>query len=319
MYNCGTLIKFKVIIFLFILVLSFQVQTSFAQQLYSKAYGQKSNPALIYMHGGPRGNSTLFEGTTAAALAERGYYVIVYDRRGEGRSIDSSAKVTFNEACQDLNVLIKQYGLAKVNLLGHSFGGIVATLFAKTFPEKVERLILIGALFSQQESYDHILNTSLKIATQRKEEAMLKKISDIKTFDKRSAQYRKQTYEVASHYGLFKMPNPTVESKRLNALYESSDFSRSNIRNDQAPLLFYKNESRVNIDTKAILKSIVNKNIKLSAIYGLQDGVFSKKQLADLKNITGASGFYTIDNCSHYPFVDQQDKFLNCVVDIMKK
>lgn len=57
-----------------------------AQQLYSKAYGDPKNPAIIYLHGGPRGNATLFEGTTANALAERGFYVIVYDRRGEGRS-----------------------------------------------------------------------------------------------------------------------------------------------------------------------------------------------------------------------------------------
>jgi proline iminopeptidase len=271
------------------------------------------------MHGGPRGNSTLFEATTANALAKKGFYVIVYDRRGEGRSIDTDAKINFDEAFSDLNKLIGEYDLAKVNLLGHSFGGIVSTLYTDRFPQKVERLILIDALFSQQESYDHILTTSLKIATQEKDSTLLKKISYIKTLNKQSEHYRKQTYEVASHFGFFKMPRPTIESKKLTEEYENSDFFKSNIRNDKAPILFYQNESRVNIDTKPILKKIIQENIKLSAIYGLQDGIFSKRQMSDIKSIVGPANLYTIENCSHYPFVDQQEKFLQSVQEIMNK
>lgn len=97
-----------------------------------------------------------------------------------------------------------------------------------------------------------------------------------------------------------------------------SSFSKFNIRNDEAPILFYKNEKRVNIDTKSLLKEIIKKGVKLSAIYGLQDQIFSKKQLADMKGITGEANFYTIDNCSHYPFVDQQTKFLEKVDRIMR-
>lgn len=290
-----------------------------AQQLYSKAYGHKEDPAIIYLHGGPRGNATLFEATTAAELASKGFYVIVYDRRGEGRSADTGAKVTFKEAFSDLNNLINEYGLTKVSLLGHSFGGIVSTLYTDAFPEKVERLILVGALFSQQESYNHILSTSQKIATQNEDTTVLKKISKIKSLDKRSEQYRKQTYEVASHFGFFKMPKPTEESKTLNREYESSSFFKQNIRNDKAPLLFYENESRVNIDTKPILKGLKSKHIKLAAIYGMQDGIFSKKQLSEMQKITGPANFYAIENCSHYPFVDQQAKFLESVRDIMNK
>lgn len=315
----GPLRSVFVTLFVAIAILSINASVSLAQKIYSKAYGHKGDPAIIYLHGGPRGNSTLFEGTTATALAERGFYVIVYDRRGEGRSIDNDAKITFDEAFIDLNNLIKQYDLPKVTLLSHSFGGIVSTLFTDKFPEKVERLVLIGGLFSQQESYDHILTTSLKMAAQKGDSTMLKKIAYINSLSKQSEQYRKQTYEVASHFGFFKMPKPTDESKKLNDEYEKSSFSKANIRNDNAPVLFYKNESRVNIDTKPILKAIIQKKIKLSAIYGLQDGIFSKKQLSDMQNITGAAHFFAIENCSHYPFVDQQAKFLEIVEEIMGK
>lgn len=307
----------KIPFLLTLLVLSFQ--TSKAQQIYSKAYGDNKNLAIVYIHGGPRGNATLFEGTVAMDLAKQGFYVIVYDRRGEGRSADPAAKVTFPEAFDDLNALIKQYGLKKVNLLGHSFGGILATLYADAFAEKVDRLILVGALFAQQQTYDHILSTGTKLAAEKKDADIISKISAIRSLDKQSAQYRKQTYEVASHFGFFKMPFPTEESKSVNQQYENSNFSKANIRNDQAPLLFYKNESRVNIDTKPILKDILRKGVKVSAIYGLQDGIFSKKQVSDIRNLVSTKNFYPIENCSHYPFVDQRSEFLQTIGKIMNK
>ena len=309
------IIRFKILFLVNVLLIS--SQTSIAQKIYSKAYGNRDHPAIIYMHGGPRGNATLFEGTTAAVLSQKGFYVIVYDRRGEGRSADPNAKVTFSEAFADLNNIIKQYNFKKVSILGHSFGGLVSTLYVNAFPEKIERLILVGALFSQQESYDHILDTSLKIATEKSDTATLSKISYLKSIDKKSEQYRKQTYEVASHFGFFKMPAPTEESKRVSLGYENSVFSKSNIRNDNAPRLFYKNESLVNIDTKPIIKNILNKGVKISGIYGMQDGIFSKKQFSDMQNLIGVSNFYTIENCSHYPFVDQQGKFLQILEKVM--
>lgn len=291
----------------------------FAQTLYSKAYGDRKNPSLIFIHGGPRGNATLFEGTTAQKLADMGFFVIAYDRRGEGRSTDTSAKLTFKEAFDDLNQLIKQYGLKKVNLIGHSFGGIVSTLFTNQYPEKVERLILVSALFAQQESYNHILHTGAKKAIAQNDSASVNKIHYISTLDKRGAEYRLLTYQIAAHFGYFKMPKPTEESIRVNKEYEVGEFSRLNIRNDLAPILFYKNESRVNIDTKPILKGLPDKGVKLFAVYGADDGIFSPGQILDLEKIVGKNKFHIIRNCSHYPFVDQQSDFLRIIKNIMEK
>lgn len=294
------------------------LHSTFAQNLYTKAYGDRKNPPIIFIHGGPRGNATLFEGTTAQRLADLGFFVIVYDRRAEGRSADPAAKVTFTEAFDDLNQLIKQYGLKKVNLIGHSFGGIVSTLFTNQYPGKVERMILIGALFAQQESYDHILRTAAQQALAQNDSASVNKIKHIHTLDKNGAAYRQLTYEIASRFGYFKMPKPTDESIRVNQEYEHGKFSKVNIRNDQAPILFYKNESRVNINTKPILKGLSAKGVKLFAVYGANDGVFSPGQLSDLEKIVGKDKFYVIRNCSHYPFVDQQSEFLKSIKQIMK-
>lgn len=64
-----------------LILLLFISQLANAQSIYSKDYSNKNNPAIIFIHGGPSGNSNLFEATTAQKLTEKGYYVIVYDRR----------------------------------------------------------------------------------------------------------------------------------------------------------------------------------------------------------------------------------------------
>jgi proline iminopeptidase len=280
-----------------------------AQNLYIKTYGNKKDKTIIFIHGGPSGNATLFEGTTAQKLADLGFYVIAYDRRGEGRSKDTTATFTYDEAFRDLNSIYKKYNIKKATLLAHSFGGLVATLYTEKYPQNVSALVLVGALFSQQETYDHILN-SLKIS-HKGDSKTLNKIAYVERLNKNSAGYRKHCFDLASDDDYFKMPNPTKESKKLYANYEKGDFFKTNIRNKNAPLLFYQNEKQNNIDTRSSLKKIKAKGISIFAIYGKDDGIFSTTQINSIKNLVGENHFDLLNNCSHYLFVDQQKSFLS--------
>lgn len=298
----------QVILILFILFFS----AIEAQTIYSKDYGNKDNPPIIFIHGGPSGNATLFEGTTAEALANKGFYVIVYDRRGEGRSKDDNATMTFKESFDDLLQIYKTYNLKKANILGHSFGGIIATLFSNQYPQKVSSLTLAGALFSQQETYDHILKEAK--GKFKDDLSKLKQINDIENLNKNSAEYRKSCYDIASELNFFTMPDPTNKSQQLRSEYNAGDFYKNNYRNPNSPLKFYKNEAQNNLDNKDILKTIKKKGIPIFAIYGKNDGIFSEKQINDLRNITGEENFKLVGNGSHYLFVDQQDEFLQFIV-----
>lgn len=286
------------------------------QNLYSKAYGNEKNKAIIFIHGGPSGNATLFEGTTAQKLADQGFYVIAYDRRGEGRSTDPKANFTYEEAFQDLNSIYKKYHLKKAVLLSHSFGGLVATLYTNKYPQNVSALVLAGSLFSQQETYDHILSSIKKIHDY--DSKTLNKIAYIEKLDKHSAGYRKHCFELASDENYFKMPKPTKTSKKLYANYEAGKFYKANIRNKNAPLLFYKNEKQNNIDAKPVLKKIKIAGIAIYGIYGQDDGIFSSTQITSLKAITGEKHFAYLNNCSHYLFVDQQAFFLSNMKNWLK-
>ena len=295
------------------LALLFFILTTFfvnGRALYSKAYGNSDNPAIIFIHGGPSGNSTLFEATTAQPLADKGFYVIVYDRRGEGRSMDSAATFTYREAVTDLNEIYKTYHIGKATLIAHSFGGLVATLFTGNYPEKVNSLILAGALFSQQDTYNHIFKSVRQIYQIRNDTFMLKQVEEVERLNKNTAEYRKGCFDLAGKNDFFDMPTPTILSNKLRQEYMTGEFYTTNIRNNQAPVLFYKNEALNNIDTKPVLKRIRRKGVKLFAVYGQQDSIFSTQQLTDIRRIVDKGNFKIIDNCSHYLFVDQQQAFI---------
>lgn len=306
----------KKIFLLSLLSISFLVS---GQTLYIKTYGNKNDKPIIFVHGGPSGNATLFEGSnTAEELSKKGFFVIAYDRRGEGRSTDPNAKFTYAEAFQDLNAIYKKYHLKKATLLAHSFGGFVATLYAEKYPQNISALILAGALFSQQETYNHILDSVKKIYTKKNDLAKLDKVALIEKLNKNSAEYRKGCFELAGENNFFKIPHPTEESKKLYADYDASDFFKTNIRNKNAPLLFYQNEKKNNIDTRPSLKKIKAEGIPIYTIYGKEDGVFSTEQLSSIKNLAGKNHFALLENCSHYLFVDQQKEFLSHIEKWLK-
>ncbi len=147
-----------------------------AQSLYVQAYGDSLNPAVVFLHGGPGYNAATFEATTASALAASGFYVIVYDRRGEGRSSKLQAAFTFQETSDDLLQLCENFGLEKVAPLGHSFGGIVGTRFAQQHPEKVSALVLVSAPVDVQESFQHIIASCRSIYSEKNDTSQLKYI-----------------------------------------------------------------------------------------------------------------------------------------------
>lgn len=282
---------------------------TYAQQLYSKAYGNKADRPIVFVHGGPRGNSVQFEGTTAQQLADKGFYVIVYDRRGEGRSADANAKITYQEAFDDLKVLYKKYGLKKATVLGFSFGGLVAVQFAGKYPAMVQSLVLTSALIAQQKTYDHILSEAKKTYAKNPNAEQSAKLKAVEQLDRQTAEYRKGCFDLASSLGFFKVPHPSAEAQSIYRAYEAG-FSKNDVRNDQAPQIFYQNEPQKNIDVSPILQQLKSRKMPIYAIYGKQDGIFSAQQLNDLQKIIGTANFSYLDNASHYLYADQQTQFL---------
>ena len=283
----------------------------YANKIYSRTFGKSNDIPVIFLHGGPSNSSVYFEATTAQKLADQGFYVIIYDRRGEGRSADKDAKMNFREAVQDLTAIYRMYNLTKANLISFSFGGLVTAQFAQKFPEKVNSITLVSALTNQQEHYDTILRNVTAIYKSNHDNIRIKQVSDIEKMDKNSLDYRTACFKHASENGFFKLKNPNNLAKQIYSTYDSEPLITNYVKNEAAVPTFWKNEKLKNINIQPILINLKKSGIKIFALYGKQDGLYSQKTMDELEAITGKGHIKYLDNCSHTLFIDQQAQFIS--------
>jgi proline iminopeptidase len=98
--------------------------------------------ACFVLHGGPGLDHSYFK-PWLTPLAET-MQLIYVDHRGTGRSERVPLETcTIEQMADDLEELRKLLGIEKVSLLGNSFGGMWALVYATRYPERVSRLILV--------------------------------------------------------------------------------------------------------------------------------------------------------------------------------
>lgn len=137
--------------------------------MYARYFGDASRPPILFVHdsygdasvknadqakGGPSLNAMDFEYGMAQQLAMmgNGYFVVVYDQRGQGRSDDalSPNDYTYKNYSDDINAIIKEYNLQddkrdhKLTIIGHSHGGIIALKYDELNPGIAKKIILVN-------------------------------------------------------------------------------------------------------------------------------------------------------------------------------
>lgn len=68
--------------------------------------------------------------------------VIVFDKRGTGLSDPVGAAPTFEERMDDVRAVMDAVGSEQAALVGYSEGGVIAALFAATYPDRARALVL---------------------------------------------------------------------------------------------------------------------------------------------------------------------------------
>jgi pimeloyl-ACP methyl ester carboxylesterase len=101
-----------------------------------------SGPPIVLIHG--IGDSSATWDPVLPALARR-HLVIAPDLLGHGRSDKPRADYSVAAYANGVRDLLGVLGINRATLVGHSLGGGVAMQFAYQFPERTERLVLVGS------------------------------------------------------------------------------------------------------------------------------------------------------------------------------
>lgn len=109
------------------------------------APAQANGQVVLLLHG--KNFSGAYWKRTADALVAQGYRVILPDQIGFGKSSKlTDIQYSFELLAQNTARLLDSLGVARVSVVGHSMGGMLATRWATQYPGRTEKLVLVNPI-----------------------------------------------------------------------------------------------------------------------------------------------------------------------------
>jgi pimeloyl-ACP methyl ester carboxylesterase len=108
--------------------------------------GDASKPLLVLVHGAPgRWYSSINLFDDSLLLSH--YQILAFDRPGYGKSGSGHSVTSIEEQTEHLAVLIRHFNPTQqpVTVTGHSYGTAIAACYAMLYPDRVQKLILLGS------------------------------------------------------------------------------------------------------------------------------------------------------------------------------
>jgi pimeloyl-ACP methyl ester carboxylesterase len=153
-------------------------------RLYMRCRGS-TPPTVVYLHGSiieadvvPHTNATQF----LDSLGDE-HRVCVYDRRNLGRSDTVDGPQLPKDALSDMRELLRAADVEPPYvLLGASFGGLLAYLYANTYPDEVVGMVLLDSMFPDELVIDGLFKPAdrFKALSAEDENDSLERISHYK-------------------------------------------------------------------------------------------------------------------------------------------
>ncbi|MGA7304519.1 MAG: alpha/beta fold hydrolase [Rhodothermales bacterium] len=120
-------------------------------RLYYRLAGSGPDTVVV-VHGGPGA------GMDAVRLdfepLANGRTVIYYDQRGGGKSTlpTDTTLLSAPHHVEDLEAVRRHFGLKQMDVVAHSFGSIIVAEYAKSYPDRLRRIVFVGATGPRRSS-----------------------------------------------------------------------------------------------------------------------------------------------------------------------
>ena len=298
------LIKTFLLFFLF-----FQIAT--AQSNYSKGElveinGTKlfvktmgSGEPIVMVHDGP-GFNYLYFLPQFKELAKH-YKLIFYDQRASGKSsadVDSSS-ITMDNFVKDLEGIRKLFGLKKMNLFGHSWGGLIAMNYAIKYPQNLRSLILSNTTPAKSKLRNQIYYI-LSSRTTKKEGDEIRKITSSKGYKEKDPKVMAKFYKL-----LFA---PSFYNRKyadsLNIILPP-DNEKKNKLLSLLPLFSY--------DINFQLEFVKCPTLIITGDYDIMPPQANEEIHKDIKT----SKLVTLKHCGHFPFIEDKKEYFKVLENFL--
>lgn len=125
------------------------VQSADGVRIFYRVVGSGAD-TIVVLNGGPGvGHEVL--APDLEPLAAR-HTVVYYDQRGGGRSgLPDTTLLGMDRFVEDLDAVRRHLGMERMTLLAHSYAPLIGASYARTYPERVRRMIFVGGLGPRRE------------------------------------------------------------------------------------------------------------------------------------------------------------------------
>jgi pimeloyl-ACP methyl ester carboxylesterase len=147
----------------------------------------RSNPVLLFLHGGP-GDATNLWAYAPFRTWLKHFTVVQWDQRGAGRTLgrngdDSAATITIDRMVQD-GIEVTEYlrdslGQERVILVGHSWGSILGVFMAKARPDLFYAFVGTGQVADPAQGYAVAHRELLSKAEELGEERAIHELQEV--------------------------------------------------------------------------------------------------------------------------------------------
>src|SRR5258707_10251884 len=108
------------------------------------AAAQPNGRTVVLLHG--RNFPSSYWAPVIKTLNEAGYRVVVPDQIGFGKSSKPQADLHFDTLARNTMALLDHLGIAKVDIVAHSLGGMLVVRITRAYPDRVEQLLLAAPI-----------------------------------------------------------------------------------------------------------------------------------------------------------------------------
>jgi proline iminopeptidase len=252
-------------------------------------------PLLVCHPGGPGFSSRYFGDLAGLSVSFTLVKLNPRGTEGSGRPRDPRAYET-SDYVSDLEELRAHLGLERLDLLGHSHGGVVAMAYAAEHPARVRRLVLMSTLPRFQAEQVGAM-----------EEAMLARAGEAWYEDARAALEAEQAGEFGSDEELGELA--LREFPFYFANYGDAERAYLETLNDETPngdaLRLFNEEIVPAFDLRPELGNITAQTL---VITGEDDFITGPVCAAEIAAALPGVEFVLIPTCGHFLFVEARER-----------
>ncbi len=270
-----------------------------------------SGEPLILISGGPGISHDYFH-PYFSALRDS-YRIIYFDALGRGKSDRGKDRSDYSLArdVEDVEGIRKALGLGKINLLGHSYGGVVAQAYTLRFPDSMRRLILVDTLFSAEMWQANDDNSNHELRNQFPE--TWEKIQQVRAqgFNTCSKEYQ-DANDVSPAFLMFY--NAAVFEKVMHSDGSINNEVYCAITGDDADFLVSGDMGK--FDFRLDLKKLTVPTLILAGRY---DRVAMPRWTVQYKRYAPQAQFVMFEKSGHFPFIEETDETVRILREFLKK